>query len=300
MAEVSQEFFYPPRTFADLSLQGSAFETSGVVILPVPYASTIEHQGGSQDAPQAIIDASRELELFDPELGVEIAQVGIHTLPELQPAMEGPRAMIERVSQVFGQLLEKSKLVAMLGGEHSLTVGVVRACRDRWQEISVLQLDAHADLRDRYLDTSYSHACAMRRVLECCPVIGVGIRSLSLEEHQFLEQHQLKPCYAWELEQPGAVDRIVAALSPKVYITIDLDVFDPSLMPAVATPEPGGLGWQQVLHLLRAVTEQRQVVGFDVVELCPSAGPPSCAYIAAKLVYKLIGYITKSGRSELR
>jgi agmatinase len=266
-------------------------ETSQVVILPVPYDSTTDYKSGAREGAQAIISASQQLELYDAELDRETYQVGIHTLPLLEPVMSGPQQMIRRVYQAARDLLEKDKLVVMLGGEHSLTLGLVQALRERYQKLSVLQLDAHADLRNQYLGTKYGHACVMRRVWELCPIVPVGIRSLSLEEHQFVEQHKLGPFYAEDCT-PDLAPRVLANLPPQVYITIDLDVFDPSIMSAVGTPEPGGLSWHQVLALLRAVAEERQIVGFDIVELCPQEGPTSCTFLAAKLVYKLIGYIT--------
>ena len=288
---MTAELFYPPHTFAAIPPQDAALETSQVVILPVPYDSTTDYKSGAREGAQAIISASQQLELYDAELDRETYQVGIHTLPLLEPVMSGPQQMIRRVYQAARDLLEKDKLVVMLGGEHSLTLGLVQALGERYQKLSVLQLDAHADLRNQYLGTKYGHACVMRRVWELCPIVPVGIRSLSLEEHQFVKQHKLEPFYAEDCT-PDLAPRVLANLPPQVYITIDLDVFDPSIMSAVGTPEPGGLSWHLVLGLLRAVAKERQIVGFDVVELCPGEGPTSCTFLAAKLVYKLIGYIT--------
>ncbi len=263
-----------------------------VVILPVPYDSTTEYKSGTREGPRAIIDASQYLELYDTELDREISEVGIHTLPEVQPLMSGPEPMLERVYQIASDLLDKGKLLATLGGEHSLTLGMVRAFREKYPELSVLHLDAHADLRDQYQGTKYSHACVMRRVWELCPVVHAGVRSMSREEHRFLVQRKIKPAYAEALTSPDSVAQVVSTLSPQVYISIDLDVLDPSIMSAVGTPEPGGLSWQQMLELLRAVASGKQIVGFDLVELCPREGPGSCAFLAAKLAYKLVGYAT--------
>jgi agmatinase len=265
-----------------------------VVILPVPYDSTTEYKSGTREGPQAIIDASQYLELYDTELDRGISEVGIHTLPEVQPLMSGPEPMLQRVYQIASDLLDKGKLLAMLGGEHSLTLGMVRALRERYPELSVLHLDAHADLRDQYQGTKYSHACVMRRVWELCPLVQVGVRSMSREEHEFLVQHKIEPFYAEALTNPDFVARVVSTLSPQVYVSIDLDVLDPSIMSAVGTPEPGGLSWQQMLELLRAVAGSKQIVGFDLVELCPREGPSSCAFLAAKLAYKLVGYATST------
>jgi agmatinase len=268
-----------------------------VVVLPVAYDGTTEWCSGARDGPRAIINASEYLELYDIELDREISEVGIHTLPEVQPDMAGPEHMVRRVYQVAQGLLDKGKTVVMLGGEHSLTLGAVKAYRERYQALSVLQLDAHADLRDSYLGTRFGNATVMRRVSELCPIVPVGVRSLSQEERQFISRAGITPFYAPELisGQIG-LQQIVAALSQQVYITIDLDVLDPSVMPAVGTPEPGGIGWYEITGLLREVCRARQVVGFDLMELCPQQGPASCAYLAAKLAYKLVGYIFYGGR----
>jgi len=289
---VSDEFFRPPKAFAGIPPQATAFDKAKVVVLPVPYDSTTEYKSGAREGPQAIIDASQYLELYDTELDREISEVGIYTLPEVQPLMSGPEHMVERVYQIARDLLDKGKLLAMLGGEHSITLGMVRALREKHPELSVLHLDAHTDLRDQYQGTKYSHACVMRRVWELCPVVHVGIRSLSREEHGFLAHQRIDPFYAETLANPDSVTTVVSHLSPQVYISIDLDVLDPSIMPAVGTPEPGGLSWQQVLKLLRAVASSRQIVSFDIVELCPQEGPNACAFLAAKLAYKLAGYAT--------
>jgi len=289
------ELFYPPRNFAAIPEQYADFETSRAVILPIPYDSTTDWKSGARDGPMAIINASQQLELYDPELDREVYLVGIHTLPELQPSMSGPEQTVERVYQVTSDLVGRGKLVVMLGGEHSLTVGTVKAHAQKFHRLSVLQLDAHADLRDEYEDTKYSHACVMRRVLEYCPIVQVGIRSLSLEEHRFLTQNQMRPFFArgTPLDE-DCLDRIVSSLSEEVYITIDLDALDPSIMSAVGTPQPGGMGWHEMLKLLRHVAAKRSIVGFDLVELCPNEGPSSCAFLAAKLAYKLIGFSTFS------
>ncbi|MBA7663361.1 N(1)-aminopropylagmatine ureohydrolase [subsurface metagenome] len=289
---MSQELFSSPRNFAGISPPYSDWENSRVVVLPVPYDSTTDWRSGARDGPWAIIDASRYLELYDLELKREIYQVGIHTLPEIQPDMTGPENMTQRVYQVARELLDKNKMVLMLGGEHSLTLGMVKAYRERHEALSVLQLDAHADLRDTYLGTRFSHATVMRRVCELCPIVPVGIRSLSEEEHRFIDEAGIKPVYAEDLISTGdSIKRIIATLSSEVYITIDLDVLDPSIMSAVGTPEPGGIGWYELLNLLREVARSKRIVGFDLVELCPDEGPRSCAFLAAKLAYKLIGYI---------
>ena len=289
---MSQELFFPQRNFAAIPSPYANWEGSRVVVLPVPYDSTTDWRRGTRDGPRAIIDASQYLELYDLELDREIYQVGIHTLPEVQPEMAGPEQMTQRVHNVARELLSENKMLLMLGGEHSLTVGMVKAYREKYEALSVLQLDAHADLRDSYLGTKFSHATAMRRVYELCPIVPVGIRSLSQEERRFIDEAGVKPFYADGLfSAEGSIEHIIASLSDEVYITIDLDVLDPSIMSAVGTPEPGGIGWYELLGLLRKVTQAKHIVGFDLVELCPGEGPISCAFLAAKLAYKLIGYI---------
>ncbi|MGA2367948.1 MAG: agmatinase [Dehalococcoidia bacterium] len=286
----SRGLFAQPGNFAGLPLPLSDLSTARVCILPVPYDSTTEWHSGTRNGPKSIIEASFYLEMYDIELGREICDVGIHTLTALEPVLNGPEAMLERVYQAVRSLLDQSKFVAMLGGEHSISYGAVRAFSEKYDNLSVLQLDAHTDLRDQYLGTKFSHACAMRRIIELCPITQVGIRSLSLEENQYIMSNKLKPFF-FELEYgPSAIEKITASLNDNVYISIDLDVFDPSIMSAVGTPEPGGMSWSQVTSLLKTIAKNKNIVGFDVVELCPGQGPAACSFTAAKLIYKLLGY----------
>lgn len=268
-----------------------------VVALPVPYDSTTSYMGGAREGPRAIIEASRHLEDYDIELGREVYRVGIHTLPELEPHVGGPEGMVERVQAAVEPFARDGKLVATLGGEHTISVGAVRAYRRVYPDLSVLYLDAHADLRDEYMGSRFSHACAARRIWEKCPLVEVGVRSISQEEMDFVRRHDIPVYFHDEGSTPASwdADEVASRLSNHVYVSIDLDALDPSLMPAVGTPEPGGLDWNAVVGLLRAVCRERTVVGFDVVELCPAAGPPSCSTVAAKLAYKLMGYATEKG-----
>ena len=286
------DWFANPQNFGELGEEYSSFQDSRLVVLPVPYDATVEYKGGTRFGPQAILSASRYLELYDLELDAEPSRVGIHTLPEVLPCAEGPVQMVERVHHIYRHLLDQHKTVAMLGGEHSLTIGAVQAYREQYTDLSVLQLDAHADLREEHQGTRYTHATVMRRLWEQCPVVSVGIRSLSLEEKHFQEEHRL-PVFFYHgpasFDQ-GLMEGVLAALSSTVYVTVDMDVFDPSFMAAVGTPEPGGMLWHEVVALLAAVAGRKRIVGIDVMELCPSEGPSSCAFIAAKLAYKLMGY----------
>ncbi len=286
-----EDLFSPPQNFAGLVPSYSDLQTAKAVILPVPYDSTTEWHSGTREGPQAIIEASQYLELYDIELDRDIYNVGIHTLPKVQPLLNSPEKMIDRVYHIASELIKQAKFLVMLGGEHSLSLGMVQALRENFHDLCVLQLDAHADLRDEYLGTKYSHACVMRRIFELCPIVQVGVRSLSREEQQFLAQNNLHPFYiSTSRSVLASTEHIIALLSDNVYVSIDMDVFDPSVMPAVGTPEPGGMQWHEVVNLLRVVTLHKNVVGFDLVELCPKEGTASCAFLAAKLAYKLIGY----------
>jgi agmatinase len=285
-----EDMFSPLQNFAGLMSPYADLQTAKAVILPVPYDSTTEWHSGAREGPQAIIDASQYLEFYDIELKKEIYKVGIHTLPKVQPSLNSPEGMIDRVYRVAAELAKQEKFLVMFGGEHSLSLGMVQALKEKIHDICVLQLDAHADLRDEYLGTKYSHACVMRRILEFCPIVQVGIRSLSWEEQRFLTQNDMHLFSAMPGSALASPEEITASLRDNVYISIDLDVFDPSIMPAVSTPEPGGMQWHEVLNLLRTVTLHKHVIGFDLVELCPKEGPASCAFLAAKLAYKLIGY----------
>jgi len=286
---MNEEMFYPRRSFS-FPPKYCELKDARVVVLPIPYDSTVDWRAGTREGPNAIIDASHFLEQYDHELSCYIHDVGIHTLPELIPSMKGPEETVERVYKATKQLLGKGKFVVMLGGEHSLTTGAVRAYKERFKKLSVLQLDAHADMRDEYEDTKFNHACVMRRVHELCPIVQVGIRSMGQDDQKYIKSKKLHPFYAKETPLTQADEKaIVSQLTGDVYITIDLDVFDPSIMAAVGTPEPGGMGWYKVLRLLKRVAKEKHIVGFDVMELAPREGPIACTYLAAKLTYKLIG-----------
>lgn len=280
-----------PYNFGALPPDDCTLERSRVVLLPVPYEQTTCFIGGTRLGPAAIVNASRNMELYDEELDCEVYRVGIHTLGELEPQMAGPREMVRQVHEVISSLLKLGKLVALLGGEHSLSIGAVRAYCEHHPKLSVLQLDAHADLRDTYQGTPYSHASTMRRVLEHVPAVQVGIRSLSHEEMTYIRQESLPVFFAQDLgKDPSWQERVLERLTDQVYLTVDLDVLDPSIMPAVGTPEPGGLLWHPVLELIRKVAREKKIVGFDVVELSPLPGLVAPDFLAARLTYKIIGY----------
>ena len=285
-----------PDTFLALDPAEHTLERSRVVVLPVPYAETVSYRPGTDAGPAAIIAASAEMEDYDPELGREPCDVGIHTATSIDPTSDGPtgdgpEAMARRVADAVAAHVSVGRLVCMLGGEHSLTAGAVEGTARYVDDLSVLILDAQADLRDEYQGWRYSHACAARRVLEHAPITLVGVRSMTTDEAALIDELAI-PCFERGPAPIDDIDAVIATLSPNVYVSVDLDALDPSIMAAVGTPEPGGMGWWETLRLLRAVAERRRIVGFDVMELAPAEGPEACAYTAAKLAYKLMAYAT--------
>ncbi len=284
-----------PDNFGGLGEEHAGLERAAAVVVPVPYDFSTTWQGGTRWGPRAILAASRNMELWDDELGPTY-RAGIHTLPEVEPTALGPEAQAGRVERAVGWVLDRGKLPAVLGGEHSITAGAVRAAAARFPGLSVLQLDAHADMRDRYLDSPYSHACVMRRVREMVPAVSVGIRSFSEEEAEHAARH---PVPTWSARAFRALrgdwSAILSSLTDTVYVTFDLDALDPSVLPATGTPEPGGLDWYEAVDLLRAVSGRARIAGFDVVELAPIPGQAASDFLAARLVYRLIG-LAHAGR----
>jgi len=280
----------PGPGFGGLPPDLAALESARALILPVPYDGTTSYVPGARRGPQAILTASQNMELYDEELEASPCEVGIATLPELDISDAGPAATVARVEEAARWALGRGSFLVTLGGEHSLTPPAVRAARERWPDLSVLQIDAHADLRDTYRGTPFSHACAMRRVREICPAVQLGIRSLSAEEADWVREQGLELGYGGVRRDPAVWARLLGGLSRHVYVTVDLDGLDPSVCPGVGTPEPGGLGWQETLGILRRVFSEREVVAADVMELCPLPGDPRSEFLAARLVYKLIGY----------
>jgi len=284
------ERFYPSTGFAAPPEEYATYARARVVVLPVPYDSTTTARAGARDGPAAIVAASEDMELYDVGLGYEPYRWGIYTLPELAPASGNAELTIQRIEEVAGELLDDGKLVVTLGGEHTVAVGAARAHAKRIDGLSVLAIDAHADLRDTYLDSRYNHACTLRRILEVAPVTQAGLRSAEAAEAALIRERGLR-FYSPQAYRAlaGGPREVVEQLSDNVYVTIDLDGLDPSQMAAVGTPEPGGLLWDEVIELLAAVAAESRIVGFDVTELAPAEGPRACAQLAAKLTYRLIG-----------
>jgi len=288
-----------PNNFCGLVKDFSSYENSKAVILPVPYDKTrtwcIGEEWKKTDAskgPAAIIDASRNMELYDIELDKNIAEkLGIHTLDELK-AKEYPKDMVKSVFNSVKKIIKDNKFPVVLGGEHSISLGAVKALKEKYNDLSCLQIDAHADLRDSYEGSKYSHACVMSRVRELCNnVVQVGIRSMSDEEADLINDKNIKIFFAKDIfNNDDWFDTAISMLSSNVYVTFDLDGLDISVMPSTGTPEPGGLLYYQVLRFLKKVCEKKNIVGFDIVELAPIKGTIAPDFLAAKLVYKLIGY----------
>ena len=281
-------------TFLDTPPDQNDPASARVFVIPVPYDSTTSFKGGAREGPDAIIRASRHLEDYDHELGRDISLVGIHTTPEIAPDVSGPEAMVERIRRAVTSATRHGKLVALLGGEHTVAIGAVQALKEQHDDLSVLYLDAHADLRDEYMGARWGHACVARRICEVAPLVQVGVRSLSQEENDFIRSKGI-PVHFWRSGSSDVEDiahSVADRLTQHVYVSVDMDVFDPSVVSAVGTPEPGGMLWHEVTSLLRTVAEGREIVGFDISELSPPEGPTAGAFTAARLAYKLIGYGT--------
>ena len=280
--------------FSFCGIDGVKFEDAKVVVLPVPYDSTTSYNPGARNGPHAMIDASRHMELYDEELGFSPSDVGIFTLDELEPSMKSPEDMVARVEAAVSEILEAGKQPLMLGGEHSISLGAIRAMSAHNESVSVLALDAHADLRDEYGGTKYSHACVMRRASEICDVAQLGIRSLSAGEAEFMKGGKAPFTGLMNRIREDGLDTCLGealdSIGKDVYVSIDLDALDPSILPATGTPEPGGFLWDEVLHILRETCKKKRILGFDIVELSPIPGNPASDFTAAKLAYKLIGY----------
>lgn len=280
------------RNFLGIPADNSQMESSPYVVLPVPYEETATYGKGTQYAPAAIMAASQEVELFDDELGCEPYLAGIHTAHTIEITSKGAEIQNEIIFRNYREWLQKGKTVGMLGGEHSISYGAVRACLESYPELTVLQFDAHADLRDGYLGEPFSHASVMRRIRDLTKkTISVGIRNYCAEENEYIRSDHVRINSAHQAHlNPQWVSEVAEQLSGDVYVTFDLDAFDPSILPATGTPEPGGLTWYPVLDLLKRVITKCRLVGFDVVELSPIEGNHASDFVAAKLVYKIFGY----------
>lgn len=267
------------------------FDRSRVVLLPVPLDRTTSYVPGTRNGPHEILVASSHMELWDEETGTDVHSIGIFTLPEMEFTQGSMDEVVGEIERVVRELVSRGKFPIVLGGEHSITPPIVKAVAAHHPALSVLQIDAHADLRDSFMGTPHNHACAMRRSLEFAKVTQVGIRSLSPEEAAAIPSLPTTIFFDHDMRRdPAWMDRVVESLTDTVYITIDVDGFDPAIMPATGTPEPGGLSWYEALALLRKVIERKRVVGCDVVELSPIPGMAAPNFLCAKLIYKILSY----------
>jgi agmatinase len=289
----------PPNSFGDLPDVFSRPATSRFFVLPVPYERTTTFLKGTRRGPAAILRASTALEYYDEELRIETYREGIHVLPDLDLNLP-PEQAVEEIAAKILEIIEREAIPITLGGEHSITAGPVKALMAKYPDLSVLSLDAHADLREEYEGSRWGHASVMKRLIDRVPVTIVGLRSLSREEDDLLEAGRARAFFAHEGKPFERLRDILSSLSDRVYLSVDMDVFDPGAVPGVGTPEPGGLGWYDVVDFLRELCRRKQVVGFDIVELLPLEGSVVSEFTAAKLAYRLMGYLTVFRRPESR
>lgn len=277
-----------PFNFGGLPKENSGYASSRIVVLPIPFDKTSTWIKGADKGPKAIIDASRHLELFDIDTCSEVYQLGIHTA---QPVRASNSAlMVRKGYHAAKRILKDKKFAVGLGGEHSVSLGLIRAHAEHFPGLSILHLDAHSDMRDSFEGSKLNHACIMARAKEIAdPIVSVGIRSMDSSEFGNITKKMV--FFAEKIHGSATwITKAAGMLSRNVYVTIDLDVFDPAFMPSTGTPEPGGLDWHQVTGLLKVVAQKKNIVGFDVVELCPSANKAP-DFLAAKLVYRLLSLI---------
>jgi agmatinase len=266
----------------------AGYDNSKVVILPIPYDGTSTWMKGADKGPEAIIEASGHMELYDIDTDSEVYTIGLHTA---DPVSEdsSPEAMVNAAYSRALSLIRDKKFVVSIGGEHSVSIGPMKAHAESFKDLTILQFDAHTDLRQEYEGSKYNHACVMARAREWCPYVQVGIRSIDIEELPYIRKERI--FYARDIRagiNPGWIDDVIEQLSSNVYMTIDLDGFDPSIMPSTGTPEPGGLYYYDLINLIEKLNRERNIVGFDVVELCPNPKIKAPDFLASKLIYQII------------
>jgi agmatinase len=266
-------------------------EKARVAVIPVPFETTVSYGRGTANAPDAILEASQQVEFYDDELGFEPCDVGISSEEPISIQGE-PIDVLNRIESKVHDITKSGKLPLVLGGEHSITPAAVRGVAKVHDDFTVVQFDAHADLRQEYDGTPLSHACAMARVRENFPAVQIGIRSLSAPEAEWIKKDNLPVFFAKDIhhDQKWVEKAIDSIKTEKVYVTIDVDAFDISIMPHTGTPEPGGLSWYQVTDFLGRLLQKKRAVGFDIVELAPREGGHASDFLVAKLAYKCIGY----------
>ncbi len=276
------------KTYAGIPEKYAALETAEVVIIPVPYDGTSTWQKGADKGPEAFLEASENMELYDIETDSEVYKKGIY-LADPVTENSSPEAMVEAVYETAMGYIKRNKFVTLFGGEHSISIGSIRAFNHSFDNLSVLHIDAHADLRQSYMGSTCNHACAVYEASQTTNLVQVGIRSMDKSETTVMDRE--KTFFAHEMaENEFWIDQVLETLGENVFITFDLDAFDPSILPATGTPEPGGLLYYETLELLRQVFAEKNVVGFDIVELCPNPNHPASNFLAAKLYYKMLSY----------
>lgn len=275
------------KTYAGIPEKYARLETAQVVLIPVPYDGTSTWQKGADKGPEAFLHASENMELYDIETGTEVYRQGVHLVaPVTEKA--SPERMVEAVHKETKKYIEQGKFVTVFGGEHSISIGTIRAFRECFENLTVLHIDAHADLRKEYEGSICNHACAVYEASQTTNLIQVGIRSMDVSEMEVMDTD--KVYFAHDIQGKPWMERALDQITGNVFITVDLDAFDPSIMPSTGTPEPGGLLWYETLEFLKKVFQEKHVVGFDIVELCPHENEKSSDFLAAKLYYKMLTY----------
>ncbi|MCG2430729.1 agmatinase [Aequorivita xiaoshiensis] len=276
------------KTYAGIPQQYAALETSKIVLIPVPYDGTSTWQKGADKGPDAFLDASENMELYDIETQSEVYKQGVY-LADAITENSSPEAMVDAVHKITKDYIKRNKFVTLFGGEHSISIGSIRAFNECFDNLTVLHIDAHADLREEYEGTKCNHACAVYEASQNTNLVQVGIRSMDVTETRVMDVE--KVFFAHDMVKDEYwIDKVIEALGENVFITFDLDAFDPSILPSTGTPEPGGLLWYETLDFLKQVFEEKNVVGFDIVELCPKEDEKSSDFVAAKLYYKMLSY----------
>jgi len=278
--------------FGDTPEEFSGYDQAQAVILPIPYEQSTSFLKGTAQGPQAILNAASQIELFDEKLKSEPFRLGIHVLP-FMTINPDPEKFLSQVETEVLSHLKRKKLVVLLGGEHTLTIGGVKAAKKLFPDLGVVQIDAHADLRDSYQGNPFSHACAMRRILDDVPLFQIGVRSLSKEEFNLIHERKITTLFSRELSDRN-LDSFFAKLPEDIYLTIDLDGFDPAVVPGVGTPEPGGLTWEKADYILEHISSRSKIRAFDIVELRPLADEARSEITAARLLYRILGYTARA------
>jgi agmatinase len=299
---MSESAFLPMNFGGITEEEFSSFDRSRILVWPIAYEGTVSYGGGTGQGAQAIIDASRNMELYDEETDAEVYKLGIHTLDE-SSSLDPPERMMLSLYDRAKELVASEKFVTMIGGEHSVSAPVIRAHAEKYSNLSILQIDAHADLRDTYDGTPYSHASIMARVVKDMriPAVQVGIRSISVDEARVLDQLPTRIFWAKDIVgRNDWWDEAVDGLTEDVYLTIDIDGLDPSLVSATGTPEPGGLGWYETIGLIKTLAKKRNVVGMDLTEYSYVEGQNASAFLCAKLIYKTLGFVFEKETERVR